>query len=58
MSTGYGFPYDADLFKKQLRDAIDKKSITTKQYEQLTDEDFDSEEDLLAWLEELWQDMQ
>lgn len=58
INSGYGFPYDVDLFRKQLRDVIDNKSITTAQYEQLTDEDFDSQDDLLAWLEELWLEVQ
>ena len=57
VSTGQGFPYDADLFKAQLRDAIDTRSITPQEYEALTEEDFDTQEDLQAWLEELWTDI-
>lgn len=56
--SGQGFPYDANLFREQLREVIDTRSITTKQYEQLTEEDFDSQNDLMEWLEELWRDIQ
>lgn len=50
--TGKGFPYDAELFKAQLREAIDNKLISPEEYEELTEEDFDSQDDLQAWLEE------
>lgn len=54
ISTDKGFPYDLELFKAQLREAIDKELISPDLYEALTEEDFDSQEDLQAWLEELW----
>ncbi|MEJ2611279.1 MAG: XkdX family protein [Candidatus Thiodiazotropha sp.] len=50
--TGKGFPYDVELVKNQLREAIDKKLISPEEYEELTEEDFDTQDDLLAWLEE------
>ncbi|MES9859418.1 MAG: hypothetical protein ABW157_12045 [Candidatus Thiodiazotropha sp. LLP2] len=52
VSTGKGFPYDVELVKVQLREAIDKKLISPAEYEELTEEDFDSQDDLLVWLEE------
>ena len=57
MNTGQGFPYDVDLFKVQLREAIDMKLISPEEYEELTEEDFDSQEDLQVWLEELWSEL-
>ena len=57
VSTGKGFPYDAELFKAQLREAIDMKLISPQEYESLTEEDFDSQEDLQVWLEELWSEL-
>lgn len=54
IKTGRGFPYDVELFKAQLREAIDLKLISPAEYEELTDEDFDSQEELQSWLEELW----
>lgn len=54
VQTGEGFPYDVELFKGQLRSAIDRRSITPEEYEELTEEDFDSQEALQCWLEELW----
>ena len=55
--TGQGFPYDVELLKKQLREAIDMKLITPQVYEELTDEDFDSQEELQRWLEVLWSEI-
>jgi hypothetical protein len=57
INTGKGFPYDAVLFRSQLREAIDRKLITPEEYEALTEEDFDTQEDLMAWLEELWSEV-
>ena len=57
VSTGRGFPYDIQLFRTQLREAIDMKSISIYEYEQLTEEDFDTQEDLQKWLGELWDDV-
>ncbi|CCN85686.1 hypothetical protein VIBNISFn27_1100002 [Vibrio nigripulchritudo SFn27] len=44
--SGKGFPCHFELFKEQLREAIDEKLISPFEYEQLTEEDFDSIEDL------------
>ncbi|GLQ70777.1 hypothetical protein [Vibrio penaeicida] len=55
--SGKGFPYDFELFKEQLRDAIDQNLISPSEYEQLTEEDFDSRENLNEWLEELLDDL-
>ena len=57
ISSGQGFPYDIDLFKSQLREAIDLQLISPEEYEELTEEDFDSQEDLQVWLEELWSEL-
>lgn len=57
ISTGKGFPYDVQLFKAQLREAIDNKLISTADYEELTEEDFDSQDELQAWLEEFWSEL-
>jgi hypothetical protein len=53
ISTGHGFPYDIALVKAQLREAIDNQLITPEEYEELTEEDFDSQQDLQLWLEKL-----
>ncbi|CCN72614.1 hypothetical protein VIBNISFn118_630004 [Vibrio nigripulchritudo SFn118] len=57
VNSGKGFPYEIELFKLQLREAIDQSSICPVEYEQLTDEDFDSVEELNEWLEELLCDL-
>lgn len=57
ITTGVGFPYDVHLFKSQLREAIDNMSISPEEYEALTEEDFDSQEDLQIWLEEIWSEI-
>jgi hypothetical protein len=57
ISTAKGFPYDVELFKAQLREAIDNKLISPEEYEELTEEDFDSQEDLQVWLEEFWSEL-
>lgn len=57
VTTGHGFPYDYELFKKQLREAIDNKLISPEEYEALTEEDFDSQDDLQAWLEQFWSEL-
>ena len=51
MNTGESLPYDIALFKAQLREAIDMKLISPEEYENLTEEDFDSQDDLQCWLE-------
>ena len=55
--TGKGFPYDVELFKTQLREDIDYKLISTNEYEELTEEDFDSDEDLQLWLEKFFSEI-
>ncbi|GAA3952755.1 hypothetical protein [Allohahella marinimesophila] len=55
--TGKGFAYDSELFRTQLREAIDKNLISPEEYEALTDEDFDTQEDLNAWLEEMYSEI-
>lgn len=57
INTGQGFPYNVDLFKSQLREAIDMMLISPEEYEELTEEDFDSQADLQVWLEELWSEI-
>ena len=44
----------AALFKDQLSHALLGLNITPAQYEELTDEDFDTQADLTEWLRELW----
>ncbi|MCL1038701.1 hypothetical protein L2750_16350 [Shewanella submarina] len=41
-------------YKDQLRDAISKHSISVAEYDRITQEEFDSEEELYAWLTEVW----
>lgn len=47
-------PEVASEFRKQLAAAIKNQSMSPEQYETLTGEDFDSQEALIEWLEELW----
>lgn len=54
---GKGFPYNVEAFKYQLREAIDNRLVSLEEYEELTEEDFDSQEDLQAWLEEFWAEL-
>jgi hypothetical protein len=51
---GHKNPRQEEMFRHQLASAILSKSITPKQYEALTGEDFDTRDDLDAWLRELW----
>jgi len=55
--SGKGFPYNLEEIKSQLREAIDNRLISLEEYEELTEEDFDSQEDLQAWLEEFWAEL-
>lgn len=48
------FPKRSQEFRQQLADAIVQQNITPDQYKALTDEEFDSQEDLINWLRELW----
>jgi hypothetical protein len=50
-------PDIAEKFRLQLFEAINEKSITPEQYELLTGEDFDTQDDLDAWLRRLWDDL-
>lgn len=47
-------PQKAEQFRRQLADAILHDTITPEQYEQLTDEDFDTQEELSKWLASIW----
>jgi hypothetical protein len=49
-----GSPERASLFRLQLEEAIQYNTITPKKYEQLTEEDFDSQADLNVWLHKTW----
>lgn len=42
------------LFKAQLKSAIQNRSITVSEYDEVTKEEFDSEEELYDWLVEVW----
>ncbi|MCE0559319.1 hypothetical protein [Motilimonas sp. E26] len=50
-------PFDKDICNGQLEHAIEFKKITPNLYEQLTDEDFDSQEEVQDRLIEIWQDI-
>jgi hypothetical protein len=50
-------PDIAEKFRLQLFEAINEKTITPEQYELLTGEDFDTQDDLDAWLRHLWDDL-
>ncbi len=52
--NSYENPLQAQNFKNQLFKIITEKSIDTQEYEHLTGEDVDSQEDLLIWLKQLW----
>jgi hypothetical protein len=47
----------AALFRQQLADAILTRSITPQQYEFLTDEEFETPEELEDRLREIWHDL-
>lgn len=54
VGIGTNYPYDLIKVRAQLREAIDLNLISLTDYEKLTDEEFDSIEDLHEWLEELY----
>ena len=56
MLNNPNFPDKAAQFRKELAEAIVHHTITPKQYEELTDEEFDTPEDLEKWLREVWRD--
>ena len=43
-----------EIFENQLRSVIKNKSITIAEYENITKQEFDSEEEFYDWLIELW----
>lgn len=47
--------YDEDVLRRQLKDAIENGSISTEDYERLTNDSYDSQEELTEWLTELWE---
>jgi len=52
-----GDPTRALQFRHQLAESILHETITPKQYENLTGEDFDSQADLQVWLRKLWEEL-
>lgn len=48
---------DIDVFLEQLREAIDGNLISLSEYEQLTEHDFDSENELKEWLETIYSEL-
>ena len=44
-----------DLFRNQLADAILHQTVTPENYEKLTGQTFDAQQDLQKWLLELWE---
>ena len=40
-------------FKAELDAAVEHGALSAAEYEELTDEDFDTQEDLVTWLKEL-----
>lgn len=48
------WPYDALVFKSQLREAIYHLGFSLEEYENVTGEDFDTEEELAERLKEIW----
>jgi len=47
--------YNAGLFKTQLRDSINNLSFSLSDYEEVTNHDFDSEDELVNWLKTIWE---
>ena len=47
----------AALFRDQLEQTIREARITPEEYEALTGEDFDSQQELLTWLRQLWEQL-
>ncbi len=44
-------------FQNHLADAICNGSLTIEDYESLTEEDFDAQQELTEWLCEVWQEL-
>ncbi len=51
------FPDRTRQFKAELAEAILRGTITTAEYETLTGEEFDSQDELSQWLREFWRDL-
>lgn len=51
------YPEKLSLFKKEFAEAILTEAITPERYEQITGEDFDTQEDLNVWLEKIWKNI-
>jgi hypothetical protein len=47
--------YDVAVVREQLSDAILNSSITPEEYEAITDDCYDTQEELTEWLLELWE---
>lgn len=45
---------EAPLFRRQLAHAILNSTIKPREYERLTNQDFDSQQELDTWLRQLW----
>ena len=50
-------PEVAKIFREQLAKAIIQRSLTLDKYEELTGEEFDTQDDLDKWLSELWMEI-
>ena len=48
------FPDRATLFRRELAAAILHNTITPAEYERITGEDFDTQDELNQWLREIW----
>lgn len=46
--------YDVDLVRNQLRGAILGETLSIEEYESLTNDYYESSEELKNWLKELW----
>jgi hypothetical protein len=60
MRIELGFPHPGErerLFRSQLADAILRGTVSREDYEQLTGEDFDTDEQLKTWLVEVWREI-
>jgi hypothetical protein len=42
------------MFRRQLAEAVVDRNIKPEDYEKLTGEDFDTQDDLQKWLQEVW----
>lgn len=51
------FPERAQMFRREFAQVILQEKLTPVEYEQITGEDFDTQEELNIWLRELWRDI-